>query len=277
MARFSTCVKLAIVSGARATAAITALATMTVSAAPAAADWLVTHDGARIETKGPWRVDGKRVLFDLPNGTLSTIRATEVDLDRSASVTAEAHAAAAMPAPVAAARREPVLRLTEKDIPPSTESADDEDGLSGEDAVAEGTAGGAAETATTLEIISWEKSETPAGDGLEIFGTIRNNSANMITSPGLLAAIYDSDGGLIATNNGVVNSPQIAAGKTANFRVAFTGVNDFASVRFDASGRGFQQRAEGVPGEGEEEQLEIVPLEEEGAPEQQQYEPPPGL
>ena len=37
-----------------------------------------------------------------------------------------------------------------------------------------------------------------------------------------------------------VASPQIPAGKTANFRVAFPGVPDFASVKFDAQGRGFK-------------------------------------
>jgi len=215
--------------------ALAALAAGTL-ATPASADWLVTKDGARLETKGAWRVEGRQVIFDLPNGTLSTIRVDEVDLDRSAVETAEARAVASSPTPVVAPKKEPVLRLTEKDIPPSGEAeeanADGEAAKSGE------------EVAATLEVISWEKTENGTGDGVEIFGTIRNNGANMILSPSLMVAIYDSDGGLLATNNGVVNSPQIAAGKTANFRVTFSGLTDFASAKFDAQGRGFKQRTE---------------------------------
>ena len=47
------------------------------TAGPLQADWLVTRDGARIETKGAWKVDGRRVLFTVPNGTLSMIRTDE--------------------------------------------------------------------------------------------------------------------------------------------------------------------------------------------------------
>ena len=44
------------------------------TAGAAHADWLVTRDGARIETKGAWKVDGRRVVFTMPNGTLSALR-----------------------------------------------------------------------------------------------------------------------------------------------------------------------------------------------------------
>ncbi|KAB2962205.1 MAG: hypothetical protein F9K16_09710, partial [Thermoanaerobaculia bacterium] len=69
-------------------------AALLVAAGPARADWLVTTDGGLIETKGPWKVDGRRVVFHLPNGTLSSVRADEVDLDRSAAETARAAEAA---------------------------------------------------------------------------------------------------------------------------------------------------------------------------------------
>lgn len=108
---------------------------------------------------------------------------------------------------------------------------------------------GQAAEASPLEVISWEKTENATGDGLEIFGTIKNGSPNIITTPTLLVAIYDADGGLLATNGGDVNSPQIQPGKTANFRVAFPGVPDFASVKFDAQGRGYKPRVENAAAE----------------------------
>jgi hypothetical protein len=226
--------------------------------APAGADWLVTKDGARIETKGPWRVDGKRVLFDLPNGTLSMIRVDQIDLDGSAVATAEARApkstSSAMAAPP---KKEPVLVLTERDIPPSPAAAAAA-AAAGEGEAEKAEEGAPASESSSLEVISWEKTETPDGSGIEIFGTIRNNSRNMVTSPSVLAAVYDADGRLLATNNGSVNAPNIPPGKIANFRVSFSGLLDFAAVKFDAQGRGFKVKTEG--GEAEEGE-EAVPEE----------------
>jgi hypothetical protein len=235
-----------------------------LAAAPAAADWLVMKDGGRIETKGPWSVEGRRVLFTQPNGTLSVLRADEVDLDQSAAVTAaevEAARKAAEPQPSPeAATRPPVLRLTEKDIPPSPEG----DGEEGE-AKPEGETTPAAD----LTVASWEKLQNASAEGVEIFGTIKNSGTNNITSPSIMVMIYGDDGGLMATNEGTINSGMIGPGQTANFRVAFPGVPDFASVKFDVQGRGFRAS----PGAGEEETEEELepeaeaPLEEEAPPE----------
>ncbi len=49
---------------------------------PAAADWLVTKDGARIETEGPWKTKGAMVVFTSAKGTLSSLRLDEIDLER---------------------------------------------------------------------------------------------------------------------------------------------------------------------------------------------------
>ena len=141
-----------------------------LTASPAHADWLVTRDGARIETKGAWKVDGRRVLFTVPNGTLSMIRTDEVDLDQSALVTTQAREAPVAPVPVVKEKKEPVLRLTEKDIPPVSAAAlaDDEAARAAGIPGKEGEADSAQEAATSpLEVISWEKTENSTGDGLE--------------------------------------------------------------------------------------------------------------
>ncbi len=52
-------------------------------ASGAAADWLVASDGSRIETTGPFKVEGKLVIFTLPNGTLGSLPLSEVDLEAS--------------------------------------------------------------------------------------------------------------------------------------------------------------------------------------------------
>ena len=46
--------------------------------APASADWLVTLDGDRIETQGPWSIQGKLVVFTSPGGGLSSLRLADI-------------------------------------------------------------------------------------------------------------------------------------------------------------------------------------------------------
>jgi hypothetical protein len=229
-------------------AALAGAVAVLLATGAARADWLVTRDGARLETKGAWKVDGRRVLFTLPNGTLSTMRTDEIDLDQSALVTTQAKEAPAVPVPAIPAKKEPVLRLTEKDIPPMGGLGDEaEGGKEGKEGKSSGS------EVSALEVISWEKTDDTSGEGLEIFGTLKNGSPNIITAPSLLVAIYDADGGLLATNGGEVNAPQIEPGKTANFRVAFPGVPDFATAKFEAQGRGYRP---GVANRGLDEESE---------------------
>lgn len=222
------------------------------------ADILVTHDGATIETQGPWRVDGRRVVFTLPNGTLSSLRTDAVDLDQSALATARA---AEVVVPEAASEpamaRQPVLRITEKDIPPSPE-ADLDEGEGGEGSTTE-SAGN-----TQLEVISWNKVPIDDGDGIQVFGTLRNNGSETIVAPTLSVGVYGAEGGLLALTDASVNLTAIPAGKTANFRAEFPGLPDFAAARFMPAGRGY----EGRPPTGE--LVDSLQLEEAGG-----YEPEP--
>jgi hypothetical protein len=242
--------------------AVVALAATTGAAR---ADWLVTKDGGRVETKGPWKVDGRRIIFTLPNGMLSSMRADDVDLDQSAAVTAQAvEAAQAASQPKPEPKKAPILTLTEKDIPPSP-------GEGEEAAPAEAGAEKGAATTSQLQVTDWQKMPTGDGDGVEIFGTLRNDGNANITSPSVMVMIYGPDGGLLATNEATVNAGFIAPGKTANFRVAFPGVPDFTAAKFDAQGRGFRTTPEGTTGEGGEgggEGGEATP--DQGAPQ-----PPP--
>jgi hypothetical protein len=78
------------------------------------ADWLVTQEGKQVQTKGPWEVRRNLVVFTLPNGTLSSMRLSEVDLEKSESLTAEA--VRPPEAVEAETPKEPVLVLTTRDV-----------------------------------------------------------------------------------------------------------------------------------------------------------------
>ncbi len=94
-----------------------ALAALALTVPAAHGDWLVTREGARIETRGAWEVRGRTIVFTTPVGTLSSIRRDEIDLDASRTAT-EAAAAPAPPTPTAAeeAPRVPVMTLTDRDV-----------------------------------------------------------------------------------------------------------------------------------------------------------------
>ena len=74
------------------------LATLASTVGPAKADWLITREGARVETQGAWKVKGKLVVFETADGKLSSLRVADVDLDASRRATEEAVAAQAQAA-----------------------------------------------------------------------------------------------------------------------------------------------------------------------------------
>jgi hypothetical protein len=212
------------------------------------------------------------VLFTQPNGTLSMIRTEEVDLDRSAVETQRAREVVAVVVPPEP-KREPVLRLTEKDFPPMADAGT-------EDETAVGANAGAA-VSSGLEVVSWDRTENESGDGVEIFGTVRNAGSANVTSPTLVVTLYDSDGKLLATAEGRVNAAAIPPGKTANFRAVFPGLGDFSAARFDAQGKPFATFPDtGVGGDPEEPSLAPVPdasagVEGEAQPVENELEEPP--
>ncbi|MEM8960525.1 MAG: hypothetical protein AAGD38_03530 [Acidobacteriota bacterium] len=85
-------------------------------ASMALADVLVTREGEQLETKGPWEVRGRMVVFTTPTGQLSSMRLDEIDLDASREATdlANRPPEAASPPPAAAA--EAVMVLTDDDV-----------------------------------------------------------------------------------------------------------------------------------------------------------------
>src|ERR1700724_268748 len=90
-------------------------------AVPAAlgADWIVTRQGERFEVRGAPQLKGKLVVFTLPDGSLSSMRADRVDFDASKRATEQAKKAAEAPPAAAEApkpKRKALIVLTDKDF-----------------------------------------------------------------------------------------------------------------------------------------------------------------
>lgn len=219
-----------------------------VLSSSAAADWLVMHDGSRIETRGPWRVEGARVIFTLPNGTLSALRKADVDLDASASATAAAKAPAPPPpAPRTKERRPPVMVLTNKNVAQASESVGDS-GAAGEAPAREQAAppGG-------VEVVTWESRDSRDVDGLEIVGTLKNNGVEIATNINVSVTIDDQQGSPLFDTTAFLRSTGLAPGKSTTFRALLPGIYSlFTDPRFDVQSGAVTVQGIPQPGEAEE-------------------------
>lgn len=212
---------------------ISIVLSMPILTAPAVADWLVMSDGHRLETRGPWRVEGNLVLFEQAEGGLASIRLSEVDLEASQKATEEADRPATSPAAERSRPKGEVFVLTDADVrhvtdQPSTATSDEDGEASeGEEAAAE-----PAET-KRLVVTDWDEEEDPEVDGLVLTGTLRNVSADTTGSVQLTVNLFDLEGASLATGNAELSAVSLPPRSSARFRAEFPGIYEFSGARFD--------------------------------------------
>lgn len=211
-----------------------------LAASPASSDWLVLRDGTTVETAGPWRVEGRLVVFELPGGPLASLRVDDVQLAASEEATELARAPRIPAEPLPPPRKARVV-ITDADIPKarlepaSTEARD-------------GGGGGAATGNGDLVVVSWEAVESPLGDGVQIYGTVQNRGPDTLTGAGLRVLLYDTEGLLLTSGEARLGGSILTSHARSNFTVGFDGVYGglsggvfaFAGVRFDPYYRGFE-------------------------------------
>lgn len=218
---------------------LVAVAALTLAALPAAADWLVTRDGGRVETDGAWEVKGRLVVFNSADGTLSSMRLDQVDLEASRQATRRAEEAASRPAaaPAPAADREaekPRRRITTADVgrgayrPPAEEPGEGE----AEDAEAapEGEA-----ISTQLVVLSSQEEETFDGH-VRISGSLANQGETTVLGAGLTVFLQDVEGEPAAEAEAELSQGGLTPGQVVTFSVDFPEVFAYTSLAFRPSG-----------------------------------------
>lgn len=198
----------------------------------ASADWLVTRQGSRVETRGAWEVKGKLVVFRTPAGELASLRLAEVDLDASRRLTADAERARHAVAEVRrhAPEKKPSVRtITDKDVRRVDSAA---------------PAGG-----PRLTVTGFERTPNTAAGSLVITGTLRNDSGAKVAALNLAVQLVGAEGQQVATGEAVLTATELDAGQQSGFRVEFPGSPPYSDVRFEPRGLA-QKESEPPPASG---------------------------
>lgn len=210
-------------------------------AAPLSADWLVTVDGGRVETHGPWEERGRVVVFTLPDGQLASLRLSEVDLEASRAATAaaeeEAKRRAEAPPPAPPAKREPVLVLRDGDVPRARaggETAAGETSQPGDEGAAEGEGSGPGPTG--LRVDSWSQGQDPEDGSVVVRGVVENGSDSFATGVTVAVQVYDVNGEPLASTETAGQPAALRPGQRGEFEARFPGVYAIASVQIDTRG-----------------------------------------
>lgn len=213
------------------------------TAGPAAADWLVTKEGAKVETQGPWTVKGKLVVFKAADGKLSSLRVADVDLDASRNATEEAVAAQAQaeaePEKSAPERKKSVRTITDKDVrqagpgaaPGSPEAASPSGPTSGPGVVVD----------------TWKQDRDSEDGHVVINGSLQNASGATAVDMQLRVMLYDESGSLMATSQAALGAQALPPGEKIMFRADFPGYFSFAQIKFEPQGRRLSTRPADQP------------------------------
>jgi hypothetical protein len=234
------------------------------------ADWIVTRQGERFEIQGTWQLKGKLVVFTLPNGNLSSMRADRVDFEASKQATAKAKKDAETPPPTAdqaKPKRKAVIILTDKDFKKTPLPEGPADAASGNAAGAAGSPDAkdakdakqrgknnpaAKDVPSAVEVVGWDRvpANESKADGAEITGTVRNISQDSLTEVSVVADLFDDNGGLIGRFPAVVDNQVLPPAESSKFHVVANGVFAFASIRWETQAKGFKLSQPAPPAAG---------------------------
>ena len=233
-----------------------ATAAVALLASPATGDWLVTTDGSRIETDGPWTERGRTVVFE-SDGQLMSLRLADVDLEASRALTAEAEAAKRRPAPPPPPPRPSVLRLTDADVahvdddPESEEAGSpdapldaadgDADGEDADDSVSPTVGDGDGESG--VAVTEWSQEIDDSGIGVTVSGTLENDGDGAAVGVSVVVTARDIEGDALATTIAQLGTTSLMPGETTRLIARFPDIYDVSAVDFQIRQQTFAVRA----------------------------------
>lgn len=229
---------------------------------PAAADVLVLQDGSKIQTDGPWEVKGRQIVFTRPDGTLSSIRTAEVDLEASEQATAEAQEEARrhvaeenseaekeLERDGGEERREATWKLTDADFSRRRPASPAGGGEGSEEEAEEGQP---AQPDAPPVVVDHRREEDPLDQHVVIAGTVANRTSTTATAVAVRVVLFNESGDVIGETSAQMERSALPPGEQTTFRAPFPGVFNYASLRFQTSSTNLETARPGEGGEGGE-------------------------
>lgn len=179
----------------------------------ATADWLVLVDGQRVETRGPWRESGRRVIFTGRDGTVTSLAHDHVDWAATESANREPSTARATPA--AAPRA--VLVLEDGDVPRARREA-------------EATEPAELPSEPALRVESWQRLDSPTGT--TIAGILKNDTTSDHYRVRVEVLLEDHDGTVLARRLATLGRAALEPDAATSFEAGFDDLFNMAGARF---------------------------------------------
>jgi hypothetical protein len=231
---------------------IVVLLLLAIAAPPAAADWLVMRDGTRVETRGPWRQDGRLVVFTSAEERLVSLRTSAVDLPASVAATREAVEAAARVARGEGPSGEPpaepprqARRITNADIAPGVPRP----AAAGPGAAEEGAPPVAAGRGA-LDVVDSRQSSDDFDGHLIVRGSLVNRAGQTAAAVALTVLAYGPDGELLGSQPAALGAEALPPGESTTFQVDFPDVFTAFALRFVPEGSFLETVPEGEAADG---------------------------
>jgi hypothetical protein len=221
-----------------------------MAGSPVAGDWLVTREGARVETKGPWRVKGKLVVFTEKGGRLSSMRLAEVDLAASGQATRDAEAEASKPPEPAPEppKKKSVRVVTDADVA----HVDQPTGDAKDDKAAAGTE---QVEGNSVVVSTWKQYDLPGKEGIGISGELRNQGRELATNVRVTVMLYNEVKEVLGSDDAILGVPAgngsaatqgntaLRPGSTVQFHTEFPGVFSFVKADFNVTSLSLKVKA----------------------------------
>lgn len=178
---------------------------------------LVLLDGTRIATDGPWRLEGRRIIYTSAAGVLSSIRADSVDLEASRAYRETVE----RPEPEEVAS-DPVLVLKPGDLSrfDMTSVAEDEEE--------------AEPVGPTVRVRNWQD-VAERGQPVEIYGSITNDSRHTASNIVVMVRAYDAENTLLGERRAQVSEQALRRGADSNFFVTLPQVTAYDHIDIEVT------------------------------------------
>lgn len=216
-----------------------------------ASEIVVLKGGKTLELSKPYVIRGSQALMTLKDGTLISVAAA--DIDRAATSAARRSKPAPVEptgplSPTEAAKAQKAhpkarVKIGDADVGHVLDTGETQP------AAAEGAAA-ESDQAGKLEVVDFD--QRPAGETLNVKGTLRNSGKSVAENIALTVAAIDNAGKAVATANAVVAAGSLEPGSTASFTASLPTALKASTLRFTPrwSGAPSVAKPEGAPAPG---------------------------